>query len=351
MDALLRYTLYQIAFSLLFFEIGLMLFCCLAIIVTKMITKGIKNRNSRVQNDIGDRIEKALFDNQPINTFTLPAHLISFRNLVETLEKYNHLFSDDRWQEIKTKIVATYLLPHVDSYASSFSWVKRQLAARALLLCPTLAKESTLAKLLDDKKYLVRVAAAVCITKTPYKDLFYKMIDKMSQETSLSQFPYRDAIIQCDQEKFHWIASLLKNNPNKDVAAVCLDVLSTRSSEDDFHLIKPFVNDPNTQCQILAIKALGNIPNNESTEILIDHLDDSDWKIRSEAIISLQKLYATQAIPKLTPLLNDTIWWVRLQAALALKNFGKPGLEILASQNKEKTPHAYEIAQYTLALP
>ena len=351
MDALLRYILYHIAYSLLALEIILMVSCCLAIILVKNITKWVIRRRTRIQDQIGSIIETYLFSEQPIDTVSIPADLCQYRNLVETLERYDQRFNDQRWLKIKEKIVTTYLLPRAESYASSFSWSKRQLAARSLLLCPQKASEKLLAKLLEDSRYLVRVAAAVCITQTSYKDLFYKMIRKMSKETSLSQFPYRDALIQVDQEKYQWLESLLSTETDKAVIAICLDILSTRYSSNLLPLVKPFVNDPDRNCRTLAIKALGNIPNDQAIEMLTDHLVDSDWEIRAEAIMGLQKLYATQTIPKLHVLLNDPIWWVRLQAALALKNFGSEGREILTSPNLSKEPLAYEIAQYTLALP
>lgn len=221
----------------------------------------------------------------------------------------------------------------------------------ALLLQPKFASEEILNQLLDDSKYLVRVAAAVCITKTSYNNLFKKVVLKMSQETSLSQFPYRDALIEADEEKFEILEQLLAENNNKAISAICLDILSTRYSKNLLHLVKPFVNDADLPCRTLAVRALGNIPSQEAIELLMDHLYDSDWNIRAESITSLQKLYALQAIPKITPLLNDPVWWVRLQAALTLKAFGREGIEALSQQNEKEEPLAHEIAQYTLALP
>lgn len=350
MDALLRYSLYQIAFSLVVFEIYLMLFCCVVIIITKLITRWSQNRRISRQAQIGKIIETSLFDQKPIDTLKIPRKLLDFRNLVESLEKFDQLFSDPRWIEIKEHILKKYMLPKVKAEASSRFWFRRQLAARCLLLSPNHADPHLLNKLLDDSRYLVRVSAAVCITQAHHKELFYKVIHKMSQETELSRFPYRDALIQVDEEKYRWIEELLKKETNKEVIAICLDILSARYSGNLLPLVKPFVNDPDANCRKLAIKALGNIPSLEAIQLLMDHLNDPDWNIRAEAIVGLQKLYAVQAIPKLRSLLNDPVWWVRLQAGLTLKGFGKTGLEVLATQSKE-LPKAYEIAQYTLAMP
>lgn len=351
MDALLRYAIFQITSTLLFFEIGLMLFFVLAIAAIKLITKARARRREDSQEQIGKIIDSVLFDNQPVNTVEIPKQLSHFRNLIEALEKYDQLFNDFLWVQLKEKIVNTYLLPHINSYASSLSWFNRQLAGRCLLLCPQVATEPLLEKLLNDSRYLVRVTAAVCIINRSNKELFYKVLDKMSKETALSQFPYRDALIQANEEKYEWLGSLLSHESNKMVIAICLDILSTRYSPNLLPLVKPFINDSDPTCRIFAIKALGNIPNQEAINLLIARLTDSDWKIRSEAIISLQKLYATQAIPELELLLSDPVWWVRLQAALTLKILGQQGKAVLAAQNKEQEPLAYEIAKYVLALP
>lgn len=351
MDALLQYTLYTLAFSLLFLELFLMLFCALAIIVIKFISKWIKKKRESSQTQLGKIIESYLFSQEPIQRIEIPSSLVSFRNLVETLEHFDQTFNDLRWVEIRDSILSTYVLPQAERFSTSYSWFKRQLAARALLLQPKLASDQRLEKLLDDSKYLVRVAAAVCITKKSNKELFKKVVLKMSQETSLSQFPYRDALIETDEEKFEILEELLHENKNKAISAICLDVLSTRYSKNLLHLVKPFVNDADLPCRTLAVRALGNIPSLEAIDLLMDHLYDSDWNIRAESINSLQKLYALQAIPKIIPLLSDPVWWVRLQAALTLKAFGKKGIEALSQLNEKEEPLAYEIAEYTLALP
>lgn len=351
MDALLRYSLYQIAFSLLIFEVCLMLFFCVAIIFTKLISRWIQRKRVSRQKQISKIIESYLFDQKSIDTLEIPKNLRQFRNLVETLERFDQLFSDPRWIEIKERILKKYMTSKVRSNASSRFWFRRQLAARCLLLSPKNADPVLLNQLLDDPRYLVRVSAAVCITQTHHKELFFKVIRKMSEETELSRFPYRDALIQIDEAQYRWLEELLKKETNKEVVAICLDILSARYSGNLLPLVKPYVNDPDAHCRKLAIKALGNIPHPEAIELLMDHLNDPDWNIRAEAVMGLQKLYAVQAIPKLRELLNDPVWWVRLQAGLTLKGFGKEGVEVLATQSKALAPKAYEIAQYTLAMP
>ena len=351
MDALLRYLLNQIAYSLLYLELWLMAFCAVSIVITKLITRFISNWREKKQGEISSILEKAFLHNWSKEKIEIPSHLRQFRNLVEVLEKFNQRFNDEKWTEIRELVVEKYLIPSTDSYSKSFSWFKRQLAARAFLLSPKQANEKTLRRLLEDQRYLVRVGAAVCITQTPYKDLFRKVIEKMSQETQLSQFPYRDALLTVDQEKYQWMEEWLRIEKDPKLIAIFIDILSQRYSKNLYSLIRPYVNDQHVECRLLAVRALGGIPSEESIHLLQKHLSDSDWKIRAEAVLGLQKLYALQSVPQLEILLDDPVWWVRLQAALTLKEFGVQGMQALQKQDRNLNPKAYEIAQYTLALP
>lgn len=351
MDAILRYILYHIAYSLLFFEIFMMIFFCVAIIVIKFITKWSTQKRKRIQSEISSIIEKALFSENSVQNLIIPPDKRQFRNIVETLERFDYRFNDERWREIKDKIVGTYLIPLTEKFGASYSWFKRQLAGRAFLLCPEKANKKLLENFLNDKRYLVRIAAASCITKISNHKLFYELLKKMSTETTLSQFPYRDALLQADQEKYEWLEDILSTETNPAIITICLDILSTRYSNKLLSIIKPFLKDSHRECRVLATKALGNIPSDEAIELLINGLQDSDWEIRAESIIGLQKTFATQAIPQLSELLNDPVWWVRLQAAIALKKFGEEGRRILKAQSSSEKPFAHEISQYILALP
>ena len=254
---ILRYMLYQITWAILLIEFTIMFVCTIAIILVKTISRWNAQRNQRLQSELSTLIEGVLFNKRPLTDLKLPPKLCKFRNVIDVLEKYDHRFSDQRWTEVKNFIVDNDLLARAGEYVESGSWLKRQLAARCYLLCPEKATEKALKKLLNDSKYLVRVVAAVCITKCSYRELFCDVIRKMSKETTLSQFPYRDALIQVSQDKFQWIASLLQTDPDPLVSAICLDILSTRISHNYLPLIRPFVNGQNRECRILAIKALG----------------------------------------------------------------------------------------------
>jgi hypothetical protein len=327
-----------------------MVVAVILIVLIKLYSRWIASRSHHIQDKISKKLEPILFHAESLKELQLEPNLRSFKDIVEVLERFDQRISDLIWLEIKAKIIDTYLIPVIDKQVKSYDWVKRQYAARCYLLLPCRAPENHLETLLHDRKYLVRVVAAVCIIQTKHKELFFHVIQQMSKETVLSRFSYRDALIKADPEKFLWLEEILKKESDPAIDAICLDILSTRLTRDILPLIRSFVNKNDRACRLLAIKALGNIPSKESVDLLEEHLLDSDWEVRAEAIKGLSKLYATHVIPKLKQLLSDPIWWVRLQAALALKQFGKEGQQILSSQDSTSAD-AYEISRYVLGLP
>lgn len=333
-----------------------MIFCCVAIAITKIITKRTANKRKALQAIISQAIEEALFPESrdeidcPTDHFSVPQKNYGLRNFVEVLENYDQRFADDRWIVLKKSICDRYLMKEAKEAVISRSWIKRQLAARAYRLYPEKISEGDLGILIRDPKNLVRIVAANIIVKTPYMALFYEMIEIMSAETSLSQFFYRDALLASDHEKFVWMEDLLRKEENPKIIAILLDVLSTRYSKDLFPLIKPFAVSEDRACRVLAIKAIGSISSDDSVKILMERLSDSDWEVRAASIEGLKEQHERKAIPEFAELLNDPVWWVRLQAAQALEAFGAEGDEILKSQNFEERPHAHEIAAYVLSL-
>ena len=355
MDSLLSYLLFRIAIQIMVLELVIMLICCLLIIVTKLITRYLHRIKKQQKDTLSNAIESALFPindvkQNPIENFSLPKGTYEFKNWVESLESFEQRFTDERWIDLKKQLIDQYVAKDAKYYVSSKSWIKRQLSARTFLLYPEKATEDEMFKLINDPKHLVRVFAAVAITKLNSRTLFYEVLRKMSEETPLSRFFYRDALVQCDQEKFNWMEELLNKEPDTNIIAMILDVLSTRCTSNLLPAIRPYTHSPDRTCRILAIRALGNLSDDDSIHLLMEHLEDSDWEIRSESIQGLKKQHVKKAISQIADLLDDPIWWVRLQAANALKSFGPEGKAILESQDPVTKPLAHEIAAYSLAL-
>lgn len=349
MDELLKYLLLRIALYILLIEFLCILLGCLLIVIVKFYNRWSEAKTKKDQDEISSIIQKTIFGKDDVHKIEIPSHFCDHNNLVEVLERYDRHFIDSRWVELKETIVKKYLVSKAKAAISSYFWIQRLLAARTFLLCPSIAQEDELRKLLNDSRYLVRVTAAVCITKTPYKKLFYEMLQKMKSETDLSQFPYRDALVSSSEQVFGWLKEILLTEKDPEIQAICLDAVSTRFSPDLFPILSSYLDSENKNCRIFAIKGLSNIPSPKTIEILENKLTDKEPDIRLETVKSLEKLYAVTSIDKLATVLRDPDWNVRLQAAMTLKGFGSQGLRILSEQ-QPKDHFAYQISQYALAL-
>jgi HEAT repeat protein len=357
MNTLLRYLLFNVAIKIVLIEMLVMLLFVLLIVIVKIYNKRKAQRIKKLQDAIAASFDQVLFGEttrsrkEEIERYTLPEDLYSFRDLIEVCETFDQRYRDPNWQKLKRVVFEKHLFEEAKESAYANYWFNRQLAGRAFLLNPKMAPVEALEHLLSDKRFLVRIAAAICITKTPYKGLFIKVVEAMANESSLSQFPYRDAIIDSDQEKFVWLVELLQTAKIAKITNVCIDLLSTRTIYELPDLVEKYLTSPNKESRLLAIKALGSVPSEKSMQLLVKHLEDSDWEMRAESLIGLRKLHVQSAAREIEPLLGDPSWWVRQQAAMTLKSFGEEGQAILRSQSQEKKPLAYEISQYILALP
>src|SRR5690242_18208154 len=111
MDPLLRYALYQVTWAAVYFEIALMVFFTILIIVIKSYARWKERWKKNFDHKLSELIEGALFNPHLLKSLQVPENLRDFKCSVEVLEKYEHRIKDPSWTEIKDKILKTSLLP------------------------------------------------------------------------------------------------------------------------------------------------------------------------------------------------------------------------------------------------
>ena len=348
MEVLLRYALFKVAMLLISIEVIILLGCTAAIIAIKAYFKKRSRREKEIEDGLTNIFIQSYLEDKVIK---IPWRLRYFRHIVKATEHFEHRIDDPRWSRLKEALVKKYLLSKARSYIGSNSWIKRQLAARTLYLVPSIATEQHLEALLHDSKYLVRVVAANTITKISSKKMLYQMINQMSRESRLSRFAYRDALLQMNLEKFGWLRELLATEKRHEILEIVLDLFGTRTAENLFPHLLPFIYGDDFSLRLLAVKALKQNPSNETNDVLIHCFDDKEWKIRAEALKSLDPRITLKELSKVKKLLADPEWNVRLQAGLALKKLGEPGMRTLSEQTPHASENAYEISRYVMALP
>lgn len=348
MEILLRYALFRIAVVVVGFELLVLLLSTVAIILIKWNAKRKKRRDEELSLGLTEHLTRSYMSG---SYKKIPESLNSYPHIVQAMEKFDHTISDNLWTSLKETYVKKELLATAKSTATSWDWVKRQLAARVYLLAPNFATREEILAFLHDSKYLVRVTASSIITRTGSKEELHAVVRQMAKESKLSRFAYRDALLQMDEKKFRWLLEILQEDKNPEVQAICLDIFSMRTTDNLFPKLVPFIYSENKELKILAIAVLKSIPSPEANDILIHCLEDESPKVRAEALKSIDPHLAEKEIGTLEALLSDPEWFVRLQAALRLRSLGERGMRILAEQTPKKSMTAHEISDYVLALP
>lgn len=338
-------------FIVLVIEIILIVICLTLLIIYYFISIYRKRRYQEVQEKLRELFLNYL-TNPTEEQYEKIQHLKEDqRDLLTVLESYDLRFSDEPWRNIKKAILTEDVLKKSRQMTESKSWVKRDIGIRFLKLAIEKEDEPIILRLLDDPHSLVRIQAALCAVKLGTRPLIEQLLHRMTKESVLGRYPYRDALIKSKKEVFVLLENIMKTEKNEEIRFICLDVLSTRVAESLLPVVEEYLQSGHLENKIAAMRILANFPREKSIQHLMQFLSNKDWQVRLEAARGLGILVAVKSIPLLAIALNDPIWEVRLQAALSLKKMGEEGLIILSRQDPDINQQAFETAQYALALP
>jgi hypothetical protein len=332
-------------------EFGLILGGILAVLFCQFYLFFKKRKKHRTQKTLNELIEKATFNQLPLNLADIPPNCLNIESLLLVLENFNQRFSDQNWQITKFNLVHGYLKPATKNWISSSFWSKRSRAIRCIFLSPQLQDSLALHTFLDDKSYYIRSLAAFAAIALEQPSLTYAVLKRMGSEHKHARYAYRSAILHSQSKVFNQVLDIYKQDPEEEVRLACLDVFSFRVIPHLFSFIQKDLSSHNLDIKLTATQLLANLPDLRAIETLEAYLEDPHWMIRAEAAKNLGNLQARGAINQLEKCLSDPVWTVRLQAGLALKQLGNEGRHILETQDWDLNADAYEIARFLLTNP
>lgn len=333
-------------------QLVIMAICIIALFSARSVERLFMKRIERDRLHLKLMLNRSIGNEQTIDLAEVPKTFHHISNLLPLLETYDHNFTDYVWIKNKELLIQAYLIGYLPKYLKSHLWQKRQEALRVIALWPEhLLHHLEIVPFLNDKVYLVRVAAAASLVKSHQPSLIALVVTRMTLETPLARYPFRDLLINGGKKVFDVLEEIATcSNAHEDVA-VCLDVLSTRTDHNLIKLAEQHVKSPDVACRLYATKILENIGGPEAVHLITERLKDMDPTIRAAAAAALGRMIAYKSVSDLAPLLNDPDWLTRLQAAIALKAMVPEGRDILFKQDPGISSEAYEVAQYVLALP
>lgn len=342
----------KITIFILTIEICALLFCFGFMIFVRCYRNWQYRQTIQRRAALQQMFVQAIQKKQILSIDRINRRLRHYDDLLATVENFDRWFLDTTWQETKKLLIKGYLGKKALTLARSCWWTKRQLGLRCIALDPKqLMNKQVVAPLLNDSKYLVRILAAAAMVQSEQKDLLLAVLKRMVQEPTMGRYAYRDFLINSGETNFRWIEEIANEEKDQGIIAICLEVLSSKTSHNLLPLAAKHINSPNLACRLAAMKIFSSIPGQESKEYLTRCLFDGNEEIRAEAARGLGQILAISSIPELTLTLRDPIWFVRLQAAIALKAMGKEGREALYRQNPQQNVEASDIAKYILNLP
>jgi HEAT repeat protein len=269
--------------------------------------------------------------------------------LLHQVEAFDRRFLGALWEEVKSEILRQHLLPYARKYYNSFSWIKRNFAARCFSLEPFPIDEAKILKLLNDKIFLVRSAAATAVVKLGIETGIQKIIEYMSERQGYSRIFFEDLLI--NQGSFYVFAVLediASENKDPDVQIACLDVLSGKTLAINRPFLHEDLDSEHDGVRLAAVRLYANNLQKNSEEVLSRLIKDTNSDIRAEAVEGLSHFLSEHTLEVLENSLSDPAWIVRLKAAFSLKKMGKLGMEILKKQMPELNKRAYDTAIYAL---
>lgn len=288
-----------------------------------------------LENVKGDPLEKSLkpFANEQI--------------LLYQTEAFSRRFQGGEWEEIKTVICNTFLIPRARKLYKSHLWAHRNYAARTFSLLPMLEDTDKILALLNDDVFLVRAIAAGAAVSLELPKAIEKIIHYMSQHEGYTYYFFRDLLInKSTVTVLEQIEEMAQQDKDPHIHLACLDILSGKSMIIKRPFLSKDLHSTDEKTRLAAVRIYAHNLQKESAVVLSLCIEDSYPEIRKEAALGLSHYLSEQTLKLLEKALSDGEWIVRLQAALSLKKLGKIGQQILDDQKSEENNIAYETAQY-----
>ncbi len=295
-------------------------------------------------------LERALRQNHFSGRIEIPWYAQRLSVMVQVLEKLDLYYSSELWQRHKVELSGFYLKKKTIRGLRSWSWKKRNLALRSILLHLELYSEDLVLKALADPYSLNRIHAALCAAKFASKKSINSLIDLMYDSGRFGEFAFQDALKQSSPTALDWVCERYENESNPRIRKICLEILGHKIKDGIIDRIILDCESENRELRLSAIRSLGYQPSKKSLNLLCKKMTDTDWLVRSNAAKSLGKLGDFNAAPYLVKGLQDKEWWVRMNSGIALGNLGVNGRRVLTMQDPDLDRYADDMAQYVLAM-
>lgn len=336
---------------LLIIELAIVLILVINIFVLNYINRTRKMR-LKIRTEKVDSIIKNALENKIDLDTTIEKliGIVSSKELLKVIEKYNQTFKSKAWEDIKKKVFDSYLIHEARKKASSRSWKERLFSARCFSISSTKSDASMLLKLMNDRNNQVRFRIGPSIIRHEIKEGVIQMVKYLSlkPQGSYARAIYLDQLTNGSSKVFEWIEELADEERDNQVHLACLEILKSKEFVISRPFLKENLNSSNPEIRLATVTIYAHNLQHDSEATLLENLNDPDELIKEQAIYGLGYFNRKTNIDKLVLLLDDASWRIRVQAAYSLIRMGEPGIAALNNVDRTVKKTAYETAQYAL---
>ncbi len=335
---------------LLVFEVFFLIVITLISLGIRLIREHIQTKKQQFTTQVRRKIERVLQDNRVLKVPRLNHKQRSVSVLLPLLEDYSEYHQSQYWNQLKSELIKTYLMPKVKRLSKSRNWKKRNQVLRIYQLDLRLFPEEWIISALDDPLTLNQIHAALCVGQLGTRASVNALLNQLMHSGRFGKLAFEDALLQGNPQSIRWVKERYLEEPDIDVRKICLDILAQKLETGIVSQIEKDLANPNFELRLAAARALGAQPSEASLGALGRSFKDENWVVRATTAKSLGRLGDQRAVPLLAHGLRDSNWWVRLNSAMALLDFDDLGTRVLRMQDPAVDNYAYEMARYVLAL-
>lgn len=264
------------------------------------------------------------------------------RELLEVAESYNLKIKGEDWEKTKKEISTHFLIQYARKWARSFSWKKRNFAARVFNLFPFQEDEEMILKLMNDPEFIVRSPASSAAISLQSEKGIHKALYSIAHDEGYSFYFYQDLLVQNPDKVFEKVIEFAKD---PDIHGGALRVLGSHTWSKPIPFLKDDLESPDPVIRRLGYKVLLNNEYQNRQEYFIKGLLDADEEVVLQSIRGIALYDITPHLQKLKEFLENRSWTIRLASARALMKEGKEGPQILKN---ETNATAREVAKYVM---
>ncbi len=271
-------------------------------------------------------------------------------SLLSIIKRFDALHQTNlHWQNIKTCLLRTLLLPKARQASTKRGWYKRYFATQVFQQMFEKQDISFITQLIDDSIPLVALNAAKIAAATNSDLMIKQLIQSFSGNRILQNALFIQAI-EIQPPALSLVAQHLNHQKNVYSRVFCYQLLSNQFLvQPEIKQVHKDINSKNIDLQIAALTCYVSTSPKNLYSLLVEKIKDDRWEIRARVAKLMGSIKENFVYELLETALKDKNWWVRTNAAESLYQLGSEGIKILEKQKPEEDQFAYDVAARVLA--